>query len=141
MGNPAVMTALCMCTFGAAPAPLSVTSQSTVTDVNMLAGTIMDFPKPPMTFGVCISTTNPAVIAATAASYLIPVEAAAALLNARVIPPVPAPCVPACSPWTPGSPTVLICSKPALNITSKCMCSFGGAISITMTPAMTVQIP
>ena len=139
MGNPAVMTAVCQCTFGAAPAPLSVTSQSTVTGMNLLVGTIMDFPKPPMTFGVCCCPNNPAVIAATAATYLVSLEVATALTKIGVM--TPAPCIPACTPWAPGSPTVIVGGKPALNITSKCACSYGGVRSINMTPATTIQIP
>ena len=50
MGNPAVNTAVCQCTFGAAPAPLTVTSQSTAVGGSMPFATIMDIPKPPMTF-------------------------------------------------------------------------------------------
>lgn len=127
MGNPAVMTALCQCSFGAAPAPLTVTSQSTVVGMNFPVGTIMDIPKPPMTFGMCSNPANPTVAAATAAALGVL---------------TPMPCVPACAaPWTPGSPTVLVCGKPALNNSSKCMCSYGGVISINMTPATTIQIP
>lgn len=139
MGNPAVMTAVCQCTFGAAPAPLNVTSQTTVTGMNMLMGTIMDFPKPPMSFGLCTCSNNPAVIAATAATWLVSLETAALLCKAGYI--TPAPCIPACSPWAPGSPTVIVGGKPALNISSKCACSYGGVISVTMTPATTIQIP
>jgi uncharacterized Zn-binding protein involved in type VI secretion len=40
--------------------------------------------------------------------------------------------VPATSaPWTPGSPTVMIGGMPALNSTSKCMCTWAGVIQIT----------
>ena len=127
MGNPAVMNALCQCTFGAAPAPLVVTSQVTVMCANMVAATIMDMPKLPMTFGMCSSMSNPTVASATAA--------AGGVLT-------PMPCMPACTaPWAPGSTTVMIGGKPALNHTSKCICSYGGVISINTTPATTVQIP
>ena len=89
MANPAVNTAVCQGTFGAAPAPLTVTSQNTV-------------------MGVL----------------------------------TPMPCVPACAaPWAPGAPTVLVCGKPLLNNTSKCMCSWGGVISVTATPAVTINVP
>jgi hypothetical protein len=44
---------------------------------------------------------------------------------------VPTPCVPATVPWAPGSPTVMVRGAPALNNTSKCVCSIGGVISIT----------
>ncbi|MBP1544286.1 MAG: DUF4280 domain-containing protein [Oscillospiraceae bacterium] len=127
MANSAVMTAVCQCSFGASPAPLTVTSQSTVFGSNLFAATIMDMPKPPMTFGMCSSLGNPTVASAT--------SAANGVLT-------PMPCVPACaSPWAPGSPTVIIGGKPALNNTSKCICSYGGVISINSTPATTIQIP
>ena len=31
--------------------------------------------------------------------------------------------------------------KPLLNNTSKCMCSWGGVISVTATPAVTINVP
>lgn len=127
MAYPAVNTAMCQCTFGAAPSPLAVTSQSTVIEANMPAATIMDIPKPPMTFGMCSSLANPTVASAT--------SAAMGVLT-------PMPCVPACAaPWTPGAPTVLVGGKPALNNTSKCMCNWGGVISIVSTSALTINIP
>ncbi|MBP0982278.1 MAG: DUF4280 domain-containing protein [Oscillospiraceae bacterium] len=140
MGNPAVMTAMCQCTFGVAPAPLTVTSQMTAFAQNNLMGTIMDMPKPPMTFGLCSCSNNPAVIAATALALRVPLEVAATAAKMGIL--TPAPCIPACAaPWAPGSPTVIVGGKPALNNSSKCVCSYGGVISITMTPAMTVTIP
>lgn len=127
MGNPAVNTAMCQCTFGVAPALLTVTSQTTVLGSNMPAATIMDIPKPPMTFGMCSSLANPTVASATAAAMGVL---------------TPMPCIPACAaPWAPGSPTVLVCNKPALNNSSKCMCNWGGVISVVMTPAVTINIP
>lgn len=127
MGNPAVNTAMCQCSFGVAPAPLTVTSQTTVLGSNMPAATIMDIPKPPMTFGMCSSLANPTVASATASAMGVL---------------TPMPCIPACAaPWAPGSPTVLVCNKPALNNSSKCMCNWGGVISVVMTPAVTINIP
>lgn len=127
MGNPAVMTAVCQCVFGMTPVPLTVTSQNTVIGQNFPVATIMDIPKLPMTFGMCTSPSNPTVAAATAAALGVL---------------TPMPCIPACAaPWAPGSPTVIVGGKPALNNSSKCICSYGGVISINMTPAMTLQIP
>lgn len=127
MANPVVNMAMCQCSFGAAPAPLQVTSQSTVMESNMPAATIMDIPKPPMTFGMCSSMANPTVASAT--------SAAAGVLT-------PMPCVPACAaPWTPGSPTVMVANKPALNNQCKCMCNWGGVISVVSTSAVTINIP
>jgi hypothetical protein len=45
------------------------------------------------------------------------------------------------APWAPGSPTVLIAGKPALNNTSTLMCSYAGVIKINSPMAQTVQIP
>jgi hypothetical protein len=125
MGMLVVNTALTMCSFGAAPVPLLATNALTVLGLNQPAATIMDLPKVP--YGVCISMANPAVASATSAAM-------------GVLTPMPCtPLVPA--PWVPGSPTVLIGGMPALNDSSKAMCSYGGVISITMTPAVTVQVP
>ena len=52
------------------------------------------------------------------------------------------PCIPVTTaPWAPGSPTVMVANKPALNDASKCICNWGGVISITFAGAPTVQIP
>ena len=125
MANPVVQTSMCTCTFGAAPSVLSVTSQQTVMVSNMLQATIMDNKFP--TFGMCSCLGNPTVASAT--------SAAMGVLT-------PMPCVPAIvAPWTPGAPTVIVGGKPLLNNSSKLMCSYGGVIQVSMTPAMTVQTP
>lgn len=125
MANPVVNTAPCTCSFGAAPMALTVSSQQTVMMGSMPAATIMD--NVCTTFGMCSSLANPTVAAATAAA-----------LGALT----PMPCVPVVpAPWTPGCPTVLVCGKPLLNNTSKLMCAYGGVIQVTMTPAMTIQVP
>lgn len=125
MANPMVQTAMCTCSFGAAPAPLMVTSQQTVMMCNMPAGTIMDNKFP--TFGMCSNPANPTVAAATAAALGVL---------------TPMPCVPlTVAPWAPGAPTVMVCNKPLLNNTSKLICGYGGIIQPTMTPAMTVNTP
>lgn len=125
MANPMVQTAMCTCSFGAAPAPLMVTSQQTVMMCNMLAGTIMDNKFP--TFGMCSNPANPTVAAATAAALGVL---------------TPMPCVPlTVAPWAPGVPTVMVCNKPLLNNTSKLICGYGGIIQPTMTPAVTINTP
>ena len=125
MANPVVQTAVCTCTFGAAPAVLPVTSQQTVMSCNMLQATIMDN-KPP-TFGMCASLANPTVAAATAAALGVL---------------TPMPCIPVTpAPRAPGAPTVLVCGKPLLNNTSKLICAYGGVIQVSLTPALTVQTP
>lgn len=119
-----VNTALTMCSFGVAPVPLLATNAPTVLGLNQPAATIMDLPKVP--YGMCSSPANPAVAAATAAAMGVL---------------TPMPCTPVATPWVPGCPTVLIGGMPALNNSSKSMCSFGGVIQITMTPAVTVMVP
>ncbi len=128
MANPVVSTAMCTCIFGTAPVPLMATSQQTVLIGGMPAATIMDgapISNVP-TFGMCSNPANPAVAAATAAALGVL---------------TPMPCVPATVSWAPGCPTVLACGKPLLNNTSKLMCSYGGMIQVSMTPAMTVKVP
>ena len=52
------------------------------------------------------------------------------------------PCLPNIpGPWAPGSPTVQIGGKPALTNSSKCMCAYGGAISIMVPGQFTVMAP
>jgi len=104
---------------------LPVTSQQTVMMCSQLAGTIMD--NKCTTFGMCSSLANPTVASAT--------SAAMGVLT-------PMPCVPLTpAPWVPGSPTVLVCGPPVLNNNCKLMCAYGGVIQVTMTPALTVQVP
>lgn len=111
-------TAMCACTFGMAPSTLMVTPENKVMS-KMPVATIMDnVPmKNIMPFGMCSSMANPQVSAATAAAMGVL---------------TPMPCIPVISaPWAPGSPTVLIANKPALSQSSKCVCNWGGVISIT----------
>ena len=78
-------------------------------------------------FGMCMSMANPTVASATAAALGVL---------------TPMPCVPVtAAPWVPGCPTVLIYNFPALNDSSKCMCTWGGVISINMPGQFTVQVP
>lgn len=125
MANPAVQSAVCTCSFGAAPMPLAAVSQQTVRACGMTAATVMD--NRCTTFGMCTCPANPAVQAATAAALGVP---------------TPAPCVPVTpAPWVPGSPRVTVCGQPLLNNTSKLMCAYGGVIQITADPAVTVKVP
>jgi hypothetical protein len=41
----------------------------------------------------------------------------------------------------PGSPTVMLGTAPALNNSSKCMCNWGGVISILVPGQFTVMVP
>lgn len=129
MGNQVCMGAMCQCTFGMSPSSLVVTPENKALTTNMPAATIMDnVPmKNIMPFGMCSSMANPTVAAATAAALGVL---------------TPMPCVPVtAAPWAPGSPTVLIANKPALNNSSKLMCGWGGVISVSNPGQMKHQIP
>ena len=128
MGQLVTSGAVLQCTFGLAPSTLNV-----LPDKQVMAGapaaTITDN-KPVVNippFGMCNTPSNPAVAAAT--------SAASGVLT-------PAPCVPVIAgPWAPGSATVMIKNIPALNNTSKCMCNWGGVISINTPGQFTVTVP
>lgn len=121
MPNIVVANAQLQCTFGVAPAVLSVVP--TGAQLNNAGGqmiaTIMDY-KPQVNiapFGMCQSMANPQVASATAAAQGVL---------------TPQPCIPMTqSPWSPGSPQVTIGGNPALTDNSMCMCMWGGQISIT----------
>ena len=127
MANPVTNGSLMQCSFGIAPAPLTVLPLHRVMSGNQPAANIMDN-KPFINipgFGMCNSATNPAVIAARAAA-----------LGAQV----PGPCVPAIgAPWTPGSRKMMVGGAPALTNSCKCNCTWSGVISVTMSPAVTVN--
>ncbi len=129
MAKQVVMGAMMQCSFGAAPSSLIVLPVNRVMAENKPAANIMDF-KPVVNippFGMCNAPTNPAVIAATSAALGVP---------------TPAPCVPVIpAPWAPGSPTVMIGNQPALNNTSKCMCTWAGIISINDPGTIKTDIP
>ena len=113
------MGSLLKCSQGIAPTPL-VVLVPTVMGQGPQAANIMDCV--PMsnilTFGMCQSPANPMVIAATAAALGVL---------------TPMPCIPVTTPWMPGSPTVLVRNFPALDASSKCICAYGGEITITTT--------
>ena len=116
MGEVVCMGASLMCTGGVAPASLLVVGKRPMCP--MPAANVMD--NKPMAnilpFGLCTLPSNPMVAALTAAALGVP---------------TPAPCIPAtAAPWMPGNPQVLIDNFPALNSDSKCLCSYGGSISI-----------
>jgi hypothetical protein len=116
------------CSFGLAPSSLIVLPVNQVV-TNVPDANIMDNKPlvniPP--FGMCQSLANPAVAAAT--------TAALGVLT-------PMPCVPITpAPWAPGSPTVLIRGLPALNNSSKLMCTWAGVIQIVNPGQTTVLIP
>ena len=118
MPKQVIENAQLACTFGAAPSALVVLPINRVSCGGQAAATVMDFIPLAniMPFGMCQSLANPEVAAATAAAM-------GAL--------TPMPCVPSTSkPWGPGSTVVSIAGKPALADSSKCMCQWGGEISV-----------
>ncbi|MEG1459406.1 MAG: DUF4280 domain-containing protein [Acetivibrio sp.] len=120
--------ALCNCSFGVAPSVLNVLPQARVVS-NMPIASIMDnIPLVNiMPFGMCSSLANPTVAASTAAALGVL---------------TPMPCIPATTaPWAPGAPTVLVGGKPALNQTSKLICTYGGVIQITNPGSTNIQVP
>lgn len=116
------------CSFGMAPSTLMVLPANKTISVMPIA-TIMD--QVPMInimpFGMCTCLANPTVASATAAALGVL---------------TPMPCIPVTTaPWAPGSPTVLIGNKPALNQNSKLMCAYGGVIQITNPGTNNIQVP
>jgi Domain of unknown function (DUF4280) len=106
------------CSFGAAPVPVVVTPLGVF--ANDLPAAAIDNAVPLaniLTFGMCRSLENPEVATATAA--------AEGMLT-------PMPCVPATEIWTPGMPNILVKGMPILDQASKCLCDYGGVISIEM---------
>ncbi|MEI8295222.1 MAG: DUF4280 domain-containing protein [Alphaproteobacteria bacterium] len=118
MGLAVCHSALCKCSFGAAPSPLTVLPISGGNVMGLPMATVMDhIPmlniKP---FGMCISMQNPMVIAAT--------SAALGVLT-------PMPCIPATvAPWTPTQAKLKLMTGPALGSDSKLKCMWGGSISV-----------
>ncbi len=117
------------CSFGAAPATLTVLPARMVQAGNQPAATVMDYI--PMTnimpFGMCMSLSNPQVAAATAAAMGVL---------------TPQPCVPmTVTPWVPGATTTFNTSQIKLNNNSKCACMWGGMISIANPGQTDTQVP
>ena len=119
MGMCACATGMMQCSFGMAPSNFIVLPDKMILGENKPMANIMDNKQMVniMPFGMCQSMANPAVSAAT--------SAAMGVLT-------PQPCTPVITgSWIPGSPTVLIGGKPALNQSCKCMCAYAGVIQIT----------
>ena len=129
MPNHVCMGANLMCTMGMAPSSLVVLPQNMQMTSMVPAANIMDHIPfvNILPFGMCMSPSNPAVAAATAAAMGVL---------------TPMPCTPmTAAPWAPGSPTVMLANQPALNMSSKLVCSFGGSISVVYEGQATHQIP
>ncbi|MCQ2329040.1 MAG: DUF4280 domain-containing protein [Paludibacteraceae bacterium] len=117
MGKFVTNGALLTCSFGMAPAPLTVVGMRPMVQ-NMPMANIMDFA--PMAnipaFGMCQSMANPMVASATAAAMGVL---------------TPQPCIPVITgPWAPGG-QVKVCQMPALIDNCKCFCAYGGNISVS----------
>ena len=117
MGNFVTQGAMLQCSFGMSPCTLVVTVPARPKCMNMLMAVTTDFTVTNIpSFGMCQSLSNPTVSSAT--------SAAMGVLT-------PMPCVPVISsPWSPGSSQVKVGGIAALTDNSKCMCSYGGNISI-----------
>lgn len=106
------------CTMGAAPSALVVLPKARVLGCSRPVAAITDCVPlvNVLPFGMCSSLANPAVASATAAALGVL---------------TPMPCVPVIpAPWTPGSPTVLVGGQPVVTASSKCLCAWGGQISV-----------
>lgn len=128
MGQLVVNGALCTCTMGAAPCSLVVLPIHQAMGSKQPAANIMDyipFLNVPG-FSMCTSMANPAVAAATAASWGV-------LTPAACIPTLPAP-------WAPGSIKVTLQKMPALDSNSMLTCAYGGVIKISLPGEFTITV-
>lgn len=129
MAQPVVLGDTLMCSFGLAPSAIVVVPKNRVITESKPMANIMD--NVPllniMPFSLCSSLANPATAALTAAALGVP---------------TPGPCIPATTaPWMPGSPTVMVANMPALNSASKCICVYGGQISVVVPTAVKETVP
>ncbi len=111
------MGATLQCSFGTVMSKLMITDFVRPLINGKPKATIMDFAPMVniMSFGMCRSLANPQVASATAAAF-------GAL--------TPMPCIPVTvTPWAPCGKE-LIKMMPALLDNGKCMCTWGGSISI-----------
>lgn len=125
MGKFVTMGATLQCSMGLSPCSLMVTGMRP-TCCNMMMAVTTDYTMANIpTFGMCQSLANPAVASAT--------SAAMGVLT-------PSACTPMiAAPWSPGSMQVKVSNIAALTDNSKCMCSYGGTISITSPGNMMVE--
>lgn len=119
MSTVVVSGAQVTCTFGTMPSALTVVpAGQPVQGGGQLVARISDqAPNVNIApFGMCTTLSNPQVASAT--------SAAQGVLT-------PQPCIPVTTaPWAPGSPTVSVGGTPALTSDSRCMCAWGGSISV-----------
>lgn len=120
-----------LCSMGSAPSSLVVPPVHRVFESTPANGaTIMDMLPYAniLPFGAC---TSPALLAAIAA--------AAAASGSSTGVPLAVPCIPACTPWLPINPTVLIGPFPILAYESMTQCGWGGTIKLIQPGQFTVQ--
>lgn len=119
MAGPTVsMGALCKCAFGVAPTPMVVPPLTMTMADFMPAASIFDMAPfmNIMPFGMCMSPSNPMVIALTAAALGVF---------------TPAPCIPVtAAPWIPTAPNVMVGFQPVLTMDSMTFCAWAGPINI-----------
>ena len=128
MGNIVCNGAMLKCSFGTAPGTMTVLPINMVKTATPIAN-IMDYipMMNVMPFTMCTSMSNPSVAAATAAAQGVL---------------TPMPCIPVTtSPWSPGCSTVLVAGQPALNDSSRLMCTWGGMIEVMNAGQMTIEVP
>ena len=128
MPQQVVGTAVTMCTFGLGPSTFVPTPRTVFSSV-LIHGVIID--NIPFTnimpFPMCMSPSNPAFIAATAAALGVP---------------TPVPCTPVTpAPWTPGVPTVQVANIPVLDNTCTLTCVLGGTITFSFPAQVTHDVP
>ena len=129
MPQQVCMGAQMMCTFGVAPSSLVVLPVNRVFADMVPDANIMDhIPMVNiMPFGMCMSPSNPAVAAATAAALGVL---------------TPMPCIPVTpSPWAPGGITVNLGNFTTLDNISQLMCTWGGVITFVDAGEVTVNVP
>jgi hypothetical protein len=118
------------CSFGLAPAVLSVAPSSRVMAPGQQPAASIQDHQPLVnigSFGMCTSLANPAVAAAT--------SAALGVLT-------PQPCVPVTpAPWSTGAATVQVGGQPALDSSGQCLCTWAGVITIASAGQATVNVP
>ncbi len=144
------------CRFGSTPSQLQVIAPDRQVAPGKASATILD--RQPLInlqpFGLCQSLTNPAAALVTTATVsletLKPAQAEKNKVCGVCGQPVcsclvsltPQPGLPVTpTPWSPGSPTMLIGNAPALNDTSQLKCAWAGVIEVVTAGQTTLQIP
>ena len=144
------------CRFGTTQSVLQVVAPDRQVAPGKASATILDH-QPLINiqpFGLCQSLINPAVALVTTATVsletLKPAQAEKSKICSVCGQPVcsclvsltPQPCIPVTpTPWSPGSPTMLIGKAPALNDTSKLICTWAGVIEVVEAGQTTFQVP